>query len=81
MYKQKELVLRFIKERLNEYIVNSIVSINIKHGIIVSTHKDYAAEIKKEIEDMLNDQIIYAYYEIHYYATDIIYYKLVYTMQ
>lgn len=81
MYKQKYIILKYVRERLSDYIVNQVVHIESKHGIVIKVNKKYIEEIRNILEKMLEDQILYAYYEIHYYASDIVHYKLVYTLQ
>lgn len=80
MDRVKELVLKRIKDELHEHILRGVVNIDIKHGIVISVHRDYAREIEEILERLLQTQVIYAYHRMHYYASDIIKFKCVYTI-
>ncbi|MEM4324081.1 MAG: hypothetical protein QXO37_09515 [Candidatus Nitrosocaldaceae archaeon] len=76
----KSLVLQYIRNAFNDEIVKGKISIDIKHGINIIVHKDYAQDVKLKLEQLLDDQVILAYYEIHQYASDYLRYRCIYTI-
>lgn len=80
MWREKELVLKNVRDALNDEILNGIVSISIKHGIVIAFNKEYLHTIRHKIDALLDRGIILGYHEIHYYGSDIIHLRIIYTL-